>query len=105
MLKECPMRHENGNCLPAGGFCTAVREVVCEALQNAYQMGYMDMGCEAKKEIKSGKWVITKTQFGEDVTCPYCKARPRRAEYGYYLRDNFCPQCGAKLEGGEDEQK
>jgi len=44
------MRHENGNCQPAGGFCTAVRETVCEALQNAYQMGYMDMGIQVKAE-------------------------------------------------------
>jgi hypothetical protein len=25
---NCPMRHENGNCLPAGGFCTAVNDEI-----------------------------------------------------------------------------
>ena len=39
MIKECGMRHENGNCLPAGGFCTANRNI-CEALQNAYDAAY-----------------------------------------------------------------
>ena len=24
--KDCPMRHENGNCTVAGGFCTAVND-------------------------------------------------------------------------------
>ena len=37
--KTCPMRHNNGNCLPAGGFCTAVGTQICEALHNAYDCG------------------------------------------------------------------
>ena len=37
--KDCPMRHENGNCLPTGGFCTAVNEPICEALHNAFAHG------------------------------------------------------------------
>ena len=40
--KDCPMRHMNGNCLPCGGFCTAVNDEICEALHNAYQHGYDD---------------------------------------------------------------
>lgn len=37
---ECPMRHENGNCTVAGGFCTAVNDPICEALHNAYDCGF-----------------------------------------------------------------
>ena len=37
---DCPMRHENGNCTAAGGFCTAVNDPICEALHNAYNCGY-----------------------------------------------------------------
>ena len=33
------MRHENGNCTVAGGFCTAVNDPICEALHNAYDCG------------------------------------------------------------------
>lgn len=40
--KNCPMRHENGNCLPCGGFCLTVNNEICEALHNAYQHGYLD---------------------------------------------------------------
>ena len=36
---DCPMRHENGNCTVAGGFCTAVNDPICEALHNAYECG------------------------------------------------------------------
>ena len=38
--KDCPMRHENGNCTVAGGFCTAVNDSICEALHNAFDCGY-----------------------------------------------------------------
>ena len=38
--KDCPMRHENGNCTVAGGFCTAVNDPICEALHNAFDCGY-----------------------------------------------------------------
>ena len=36
---ECPMRHENGNCLCMGGFCTAVSDEVCIAMRSAYLSG------------------------------------------------------------------
>ena len=39
--KDCPMRHENGNCTVAGGFCTAVNDPVCDALHNAFNCGYL----------------------------------------------------------------
>ena len=38
--KDCPMRHENGNCTVAGGFCTAVNDPIYEALHNAFDCGY-----------------------------------------------------------------
>ena len=38
---NCPMRHENGNCLPVGGFCTAVNDPICDGLHNAFDKGYV----------------------------------------------------------------
>lgn len=35
----CPMRHENGNCLPCGGFCLSVNDEICKALCNAFKSG------------------------------------------------------------------
>lgn len=49
-------------------------------------------------ERPKGKWVVKKLQNGfEDVYCPYCNARPTRSEYGYYLKDKFCHECGADM--------
>ena len=55
----CPMRHENGNCLVAGGFCTAVNTTICEALHNAYHTGEMHSIEKMKKEgnHKQSEWV------------------------------------------------
>lgn len=41
-FENCPLRHENGNCLPHGGFCTSVNENVCEAMRQAYEQGRHD---------------------------------------------------------------
>ena len=37
--EECAMRHENGNCLPCGGFCLSVNDEICKALHNAFKSG------------------------------------------------------------------
>lgn len=52
--KDCPMRHENGNCLAAGGFCTSVNDPICEALHNAYESGY--------RASKSGNKIMSERQ-------------------------------------------
>ena len=49
--RNCPMRHENGNCLPHGGFCTAVTEVICKALHNAYEHGLQDAAHQHKSRV------------------------------------------------------
>ena len=48
LRKNCPMRHETGNCLPIGGFCTVVHDCICIGLHNAYSHGMND----AYKSIK-----------------------------------------------------
>lgn len=49
LRKDCPMRHENGNCMPAGGFCTANNDCICKALHNAYDDGYIAGQREGEK--------------------------------------------------------
>ena len=56
MIDHCEMRHENGNCMPAGGFCFCeYNKEICKALRHAYEMGKYN----AAKEI-SEKYIITK---------------------------------------------
>lgn len=39
---ECPLMHDNGNCLPVGSFCTAVQDEICFAMRKAYEDGKFD---------------------------------------------------------------
>lgn len=44
-----------------------------------------------------GEWIEEKLSCGNILHCSECEARPRRSEYGYDLRDNFCHNCGADM--------
>lgn len=57
---------------------------------------------KASSKRPQGEWVVQRLQNGfDDVYCPFCNARPTRSEYGYYLKDNFCHECGADMRGIE----
>ena len=59
---------------------------------------------EALNERPHGEWVVQRLQNGfDDVYCPFCIARPTRSQYGYYLKDNFCHECGADMRKGGAE--
>lgn len=53
---NCPMRHENGNCLPHGGFCLAVNDETCEALHNAFQNGRNTVMSEIAQFLAKKNW-------------------------------------------------
>lgn len=78
-----------------------------KARQRGYEEGYrygMKIGKGLNPKIKQGEWVVKRLQNGfEDVICPFCNARPTRSEYGYYLKDNFCHECGADMRKGGTE--
>ena len=49
--RKCPIRNDSGNCGCIGGFCTAVNDLICEGLRNAYLLGVYK-GAKAMKNIK-----------------------------------------------------
>ena len=70
MIENCPMRHENGNCIPAGGFCTANKNI-CEALLNAYRMGKAQLSQEGTTfDLISRTETVKQLQGVLDVTVP-----------------------------------
>ena len=51
------------------------------------------------QEVKHGKWDV------KDLT-PYCSICHKPSEYecdGVHSQPLFCPNCGAKMDGGESE--
>ena len=108
LRKDCPMRHENGNCLPAGGFCTAVNESICEVLHNAY---YMGRHMTNVMKVKHGYNTSSMNPVDEfacsecGFTCAdYTEVKyDEDGDYTYFCECEFdyCPKCGAKMDGSE----
>lgn len=115
--KVCPMRHpDNGNCQPAGGFCTAVSDPICEALHSAYDLGGFDLFRRIKKEpcklcgkeyasyesritLADGGW--STLYFGAEPDGTLFMSAAGDGETDHY-HPKFCPECGRQLrEGGE----
>ena len=95
MIQNCKMRHENGNCLPAGGFCTANKNI-CEALQNAYEMG------QRNAIRKNGKWIYKYCVW----FCSECGNSPTKGMgyvQGHDELYDFCPHCGADMRERKEE--
>lgn len=66
LRKDCPMRHENGNCTVAGGFCTAVNNSICEALHNAYDAGQSAFARRVRQMLPSlPEFSVIDTKTGE----------------------------------------
>lgn len=104
LRKNCPMRHNNGNCMPAGGFCTAVNKPICEALHNAYDTGR----CANVMEIKYG-YNASQMNPVDEFTCSECGFTctdysqvkyDEDGDYTYLCECEFkyCPNCGAKMD-------
>ena len=66
MIKNCPMRHENGNCIPAGGFCTANKNI-CEALLNAYRMGKEQLSKEGTTSDLISRQAALEIKFSNGI--------------------------------------
>lgn len=87
-IKDCPLRHQNGNCLAVGGFCTAVSDEICYGLLNAYDHGKNDV-----LELLNGKESvepILALNDGEHKLwqCGNCKV-------AVFTRDTkYCHNCG-----------
>ena len=51
------------------------------------------------KEIIYGKWIPTKYPFMNE--CEDCSSCGYRTVWGH--RYNYCPNCGAKMDGGDND--
>jgi hypothetical protein len=68
----------------------------------------LDMAIEAlqAEPVKHGTWTITYTDDGEGgeiphLICSECKREPLAWNSKRFFK--YCPNCGAKMKGGEEE--
>ena len=73
--KDCEYRHENGNCLKVGGFCTSVDDKHCEKIK---QGGVSDDVCEWEKY-----------PFDWFTGCDGYRI--------YNKQGDYCPRCGKRI--------
>ena len=97
--KNCPMRHENGNCLTCGGFCTAVNDEICTALRNAYERGQSN-GAITQQHVRwEDKYILIfdntlgRNNLEWKAVCSLCGVPNKQ------YKPPYCPHCGAKMDG------
>lgn len=97
--RQCPMRHGNGNCLPAGGFCLSVNDEICAALHSAFAHGNREAWPRAKgKWINDPPYYANSGEFLKAQECSVCHAlyiSPGATPYANYP---YCANCGAYME-------
>ena len=128
--KDCPMRHENGNCTVAGGFCTAVNDPICEALHNAFDCGvrsqiewvtltlaeqstrFAQKQLAVLQEIRDkhstadvapvvhGRWEF---KHPNGWACSNCGEWGLMIDNRGICKSNYCPNCGAKMDKEESD--
>ena len=77
--ENCPMRADNGNCLPVGGFCTAVSDIYCEIAHRAYGRGYLDNALSRQPRL------LTIEEVRDHYSVPVSKLQLQR--YNDYAED------------------
>ena len=58
--------------------------------------------------VRHGKWISLTECANEGVYCSICKKKVWKSDYALSshksrnkLRSNYCPNCGAKMDGGD----
>lgn len=62
-------------------------------------------------EPKTGRWIRKEKEINDCdghrayywYECDNCGARPPKDQWGQEWNSDFCPNCGAKMEGGDSE--
>ena len=59
--------------------------------------------------VRHGRWISLTECANEGVYCSICKKKVWKSDYAWCskrsrnkLRSNYCPNCGAKMDGGAD---
>ena len=58
------------------------------------------------QEVRHGKWELIDECANEGVYCSNCHKKVYRAKYANQkVKSNYCPNCGAKMDRGEQNEE
>lgn len=71
-----------------------------EAETPAFDMAIEELSADAVQ----GEWEFVDNEiFAGEYFCSICGKRAEVDLYGEWILSNFCPSCGARMKGGDDE--
>ena len=55
--------------------------------------------------VRHGQWALKMNERFYWKECSVCGHKPPRSdEYGTYIESEYCPNCGARMDGGGDAE-
>lgn len=71
----------------------------------------MDIPAADVTPVRHGRWISLTECANEGVYCSICKKKVWKSDYAWCskrsrnkLRSNYCPNCGAKMDGGDNDE-
>ena len=89
--------------------CDSYHGVRCRACWVDDTLDYIDSEPAADvATVRHGQWISLTECANEGVYCSICKKKVWKSDYAWCskksrnkLRSNYCPNCGAKMDGGD----
>ena len=64
-----------------------------------------NISTDASADRPRGEWTLKMNERFYWKECSVCGHKPPRSdEYGTYIESNYCPNCGAKMDGERSEE-
>ena len=85
------------------GYITFDREFVYEAVKaDMFKLAIIAPTIEAEP-VRHGRWARKEKNLVYWHECSECGERPLKSN-GYYCQSTYCPFCGAKMDGGDEQR-
>ena len=90
--------------------CNVVRKVQCSACWVEDVLELLEGDAVDAVEVVHGHWkeyshsALVRWKDGEPVWADRSVFRCSRCDFGTIARHNYCPRCGAKMDGGNDNE-